>query len=134
VILVGAVIDGLFNVFFSISGTCDTDKVMSKVAMTMIYYGFGTTRDIEMNQPLTIDWNIGCPTPQRGVTTYSISANRQRPLAGAFHSAIFNTWRRFRQQVLFVAPPFIAAYAIMNWAIERSATWFTVGENFIGGR
>lgn len=62
----------------------------------------------------------GCPTPQR-IATYSLSANRQRPLAGAFHNAIFNTFRRFRHQVLYVAPPFLIAYAAMNWAVERYA-------------
>lgn len=60
----------------------------------------------------------GCPTPQR-IATYSLSSNRQRPLAGAGHAAIFNTFRRFRNQVLYVAPPFIIAYAAMNWAVER---------------
>ncbi|KAL2220750.1 ubiquinol-cytochrome C reductase complex subunit UcrQ [Thermoascus aurantiacus ATCC 26904] len=63
---------------------------------------------------------LGCPTPQKGIVTYSLSANRQRPMAGALHAAIFNTWRRFRHQVLYVAPPFIVAYAAMNWAIERN--------------
>ncbi|ODM18588.1 hypothetical protein SI65_05205 [Aspergillus cristatus] len=62
---------------------------------------------------------LGCPTPQR-IATYSLSPNRQRPLAGAFHSAIFNTFRRFRHQVLYVAPPFLIAYATMNWAVERN--------------
>ena len=65
--------------------------------------------------------HLGCPTPQR-VTSYSMSPNRQRPLAGAGHAAIFNVFRRFRHQVLYVAPPFIAAYAIMNWAVERYAS------------
>lgn len=60
----------------------------------------------------------GCPTPQR-ITTYYLSPNRQRPLAGTFHAAFFNTFRRFRHQVLYVVPPFIAAYAAMNWANER---------------
>ncbi|KAL5042520.1 hypothetical protein BDW71DRAFT_189850 [Aspergillus fruticulosus] len=63
--------------------------------------------------------DMGCPTPQR-VTSYAISPNRQRPLAGAAHAAIFNTFRRFRNQVLYVVPPFVAAYAAMNWAIERN--------------
>ncbi|GIK04625.1 ubiquinol--cytochrome-c reductase subunit 8 [Aspergillus viridinutans] len=66
------------------------------------------------------DWgDMGCTTPQR-IVTYSLSSNRQRPLAGAFHAAIFNTFRRFRGQVLYVVPPFVAAYAAMNWAIERN--------------
>jgi ubiquinol-cytochrome c reductase subunit 8 len=60
----------------------------------------------------------GCPTPQR-IATYSLSPNRQRPFAGAGHAAIFNTFRRFRHQVLYVVPPFVVAYAAMNWAIER---------------
>ncbi|KAJ5789880.1 uncharacterized protein N7518_006891 [Penicillium psychrosexuale] len=47
---------------------------------------------------------FGCPTPQR-IATYSLSPNRQRPMAGAAHAAIFNVFRRFRHQVLYVAPP-----------------------------
>lgn len=48
-----------------------------------------------------------------------MSSNRQRPMAGAAHAAIFNTFRRFRHQVLYVAPPFLIAYSAMNWAVER---------------
>lgn len=53
--------------------------------------------------------------------TYGLAPNRQNPFAGAAHAAVFNTWRRFSAQVLYVVPPFIAAYYIMNWATERSA-------------
>ncbi|KAI9754465.1 MAG: hypothetical protein M4579_004693 [Chaenotheca gracillima] len=63
--------------------------------------------------------DLGSPT-QKGVTTYSLSANRQSPLAGAFNAAIFNTWRRFRGQVLYVAPPFIIAYLTVDWATKRN--------------
>ncbi|CAD6442432.1 ff6f2391-0c4a-49e0-8dd2-adf7f84c5cf0 [Sclerotinia trifoliorum] len=63
--------------------------------------------------------NLGSQ-PQKGVASYALSANRQRPFAGAFNAAIFNTWRRFRGQVLYVAPPFIIAYTAMEWAIERN--------------
>jgi len=56
---------------------------------------------------------------QKGVTSYALSANRQRPLAGTLNAAIFNTWRRFSHQVLYFAPPLIIAYVTMNWAIER---------------
>ncbi|OJD22173.1 hypothetical protein ACJ73_06483 [Blastomyces percursus] len=62
--------------------------------------------------------NFGCPTPQK-ISTYSLSPNRQRPFAGALYNAIFNTWRRTRNQALYVIPPFVAAYAIINWAQER---------------
>ncbi|KAK3378126.1 cytochrome b-c1 complex subunit 8 [Podospora didyma] len=57
---------------------------------------------------------------QKGIVTYGISMNRQNPLAGTTHDAIFNTWRRFSSQVLYWAPPMIAGYYIMNWAIERN--------------
>ncbi|KAL1869435.1 hypothetical protein VTK73DRAFT_3139 [Phialemonium thermophilum] len=58
--------------------------------------------------------------PQKGIITYGLSPNRQKLFAGAAHDAVFNTWRRFSSQVLYVAPPFIAAYFLMNWATERN--------------
>ncbi|KUI72822.1 Cytochrome b-c1 complex subunit 8 [Cytospora mali] len=57
---------------------------------------------------------------QKGIVTYGLAPNRQNPFAGAAHSAVFNTWRRASAQVLYVVPPFIAAYYIMDWAIERN--------------
>ena len=56
---------------------------------------------------------------QRGIISYGLSANRQNPLAGAGHAAIFNTWRRFRNQVLYWAPPMVFFYFAMEWAVER---------------
>lgn len=56
---------------------------------------------------------------QKGIISYGIAPNRQYPFAGAFHDAIFNTWRRFSSQVLYWAPPMVAGYYIMNWAIKR---------------
>ncbi|KAL3708156.1 ubiquinol--cytochrome-c reductase subunit 8 [Talaromyces marneffei ATCC 18224] len=70
--------------------------------------------------PITFSPDGRCPTPQRGIAAYSISPNRQDPLAGTFNAAIFNTFRRFRHQVLYFAPPFIVAYAAMNWAVEKN--------------
>ncbi|KAI4142290.1 MAG: hypothetical protein L6R39_005001 [Caloplaca ligustica] len=63
--------------------------------------------------------NFGSPT-QRGIITYALSANRQKPFAGAMHSAIFNTYRRCKAQFLFVVPPFAGAYMLMNWAVEKN--------------
>lgn len=57
--------------------------------------------------------------PEKGVATYTLSPNRQRLFPNFWHTAIFNTFRRFRHQVLYVAPPFIVAYSLMQWAIER---------------
>ncbi|KAI9734599.1 MAG: hypothetical protein M1834_002200 [Cirrosporium novae-zelandiae] len=65
-------------------------------------------------------WGNFGSQPQKGITSYVMSANRQRPLAGTLHAAIFNTWRRFGGQALYVIPPFVAAYGIMQWAIERN--------------
>jgi hypothetical protein len=56
---------------------------------------------------------------QKGIVTYGLAPNRQNPFAGAAHAAIFNTWRRASAQILYVVPPFVAAYYIMNWAVER---------------
>ncbi|KAA8910616.1 cytochrome b-c1 complex subunit 8 [Sphaerosporella brunnea] len=54
--------------------------------------------------------------PQKGVTTYALSANRQKLFAGATNAAVFNTWRRFKGAVLYVAPPFVLYYFLMDWA------------------
>ncbi|PUU74547.1 cytochrome b-c1 complex subunit 8 [Tuber borchii] len=63
--------------------------------------------------------SFGSP-PQKGITTYTLSANRQRPLAGTMHAAVFNSWRRFKGQVLYVAPPFVVAYLVMDWAVKEN--------------
>ncbi|EGS18319.1 ubiquinol-cytochrome c reductase complex-like protein [Thermochaetoides thermophila DSM 1495] len=65
-------------------------------------------------------WGAFGGMPQKGIVTYGVAPNRQKPLAGAMHDAIFNTWRRFSSQVLYFAPPMIAGYYLMNWAIERN--------------
>jgi hypothetical protein len=61
---------------------------------------------------------IGSP-PQKGVTTYGLSPNRQNPLAGAANNAVFNTFRRTKNQILFWLPPMVIGYATMKWAVER---------------
>ncbi|CRG89593.1 hypothetical protein PISL3812_06631 [Talaromyces islandicus] len=61
----------------------------------------------------------GTPIPQKYIAFYALSPNRQRIWAGAAGAAVFNTFRRFRHQVFYVAPPFMIAYGSMNWAIER---------------
>ncbi|KAI2633071.1 cytochrome b-c1 complex subunit 8 [Hypomontagnella submonticulosa] len=64
--------------------------------------------------------HLGCILPQRGIITYTLSANRQNPLAGAANAAVFNTWRRFSKQVLYWAPPLAVAYYAMEWANHRN--------------
>ncbi|KAI9748137.1 MAG: hypothetical protein M1815_003586 [Lichina confinis] len=63
--------------------------------------------------------DLGSPQ-QKGIVTYSLSSNRQRPLAGILNAAVFNTWRRFRGQVLYFAPPLVLAYLVMDWATQRN--------------
>ncbi|KAF2118068.1 UcrQ family-domain-containing protein [Lophiotrema nucula] len=58
--------------------------------------------------------------PGKGTTTYALSPNRQRPFAGLLTKAPFNTFRRVKNQVLYVVPPFVIAYYAMQWSIERN--------------
>ena len=57
--------------------------------------------------------------PQKGIVTYGLAQNRQRALAGTAHSAVFNTARRTRAQILYWAIPILIGYETMQWAIER---------------
>ncbi|CZT22789.1 probable ubiquinol--cytochrome-c reductase chain VIII [Ramularia collo-cygni] len=63
--------------------------------------------------------NSGCQ-PQKGITQYGLAQNRQNPLAGTANAAVFNTFRRTRNQILYWAVPMVIAYEIMEWAIERN--------------
>jgi len=65
-------------------------------------------------------WGAFGSEPQKGITTYSLSPNRQNPLAGVLHAAIFNTFRRTRHQILYWLPPILIAYYSMEWAIEKN--------------
>ncbi|TAQ88073.1 hypothetical protein B7494_g3630 [Chlorociboria aeruginascens] len=82
------------------------------------------SKDNEPHETMEGHWadihnSTGSP-PQKGIASYSLSSNRQRPLAGTLNAAIFNTWRRFSHQVFYFAPPFIIAYFALDWAIERN--------------
>ncbi|KAF2087843.1 hypothetical protein K490DRAFT_40909 [Saccharata proteae CBS 121410] len=63
--------------------------------------------------------SLGSPA-QKGVTSYGLAQNRQRAMGGAFHSAIFNTARRTRQQILYWATPLAIAYFTFDWANHRN--------------
>lgn len=56
---------------------------------------------------------------QKGIIHYGVSANRQNPMSGTFHDAIFNTFRRTKGQIFYWVPPLVAAYYLMDWATER---------------
>ena len=63
--------------------------------------------------------------PQKGITTYVMSANRQDPLAGSTTKAFFNTMRRTRGQVLYFVPPFVGFYFLLEWANNRYVSHVT---------
>jgi ubiquinol-cytochrome c reductase subunit 8 len=56
---------------------------------------------------------------QKGIVYYGVSANRQNPFAGAGHDAIFNVFRRTKNQIFFWLPPLVAGYYVVQWANER---------------
>ncbi|KAK6332861.1 hypothetical protein TWF696_002882 [Orbilia brochopaga] len=57
---------------------------------------------------------------QRGIVQYTLSGNRQNPWGGALRGMVFNGWRRFKGQVFYVAPPFIGAYFLLDWAEKKN--------------
>ncbi|KPI43583.1 Cytochrome b-c1 complex subunit 8 [Cyphellophora attinorum] len=57
---------------------------------------------------------------QKGIITYALSANQQRPLAGTMHAAVFNVARRTAHQILYWLPPLLLGYTLMAWATERN--------------
>ncbi|KAI1811556.1 cytochrome b-c1 complex subunit 8 [Poronia punctata] len=87
---------------------------------TQILRGGGGDAPIGKHGKYLGGWGNFGGAKQKGIITYSLSANRQNPFAGAFHDAIFNTWRRFSKQVLYWAPPMIFGYYYMSWATERN--------------
>lgn len=68
---------------------------------------------------LIADINLVGGPKQKGITTYSLSSLQQRAMAGTLNGAIFNTFRRTKNQFLYFAPPFIVGYYIYTWAGER---------------
>ncbi|CAJ2502737.1 Uu.00g101310.m01.CDS01 [Anthostomella pinea] len=65
-------------------------------------------------------WGAFGSLKQKGIVTYAMSPNKQNPFAGAAHDAVFNSWRRFSTQVLYVAPPMVFFYYVMTWAVDRN--------------
>lgn len=64
-------------------------------------------------------WGHRALPTQKGITLYTVSANRLDPLAQAGHNAIFNSARRMRYQFYYVVPPFMVAYVLLKWMEER---------------
>ncbi|VUC34694.1 unnamed protein product [Clonostachys rosea] len=64
------------------------------------------------------DWGSIGGQKQRGIVHYGLSANRQNPIAGAAHDAIFNTFRRTKSQIFYWLPTALAGYYLMSWATD----------------
>lgn len=79
------------------------------------------TPNVKTTKELYLTVHCAGGSKQKGIISYGIAPNRQFPLAGAAHDALFNTWRRFRGQVLYWAPPLIAGYYVIQWAVQRYA-------------
>jgi ubiquinol-cytochrome c reductase subunit 8 len=62
--------------------------------------------------------NLGSQT-QKNIITYSLAANRLNPTSHILSDAVFNTFRRTRNQILYWVPPLLAGYMLMDWATER---------------
>lgn len=68
---------------------------------------------------LTVSSLPGLPK-QKGVVTYQIAQNRVSPTRHFWNEgAVGNTFRRCRNQFLYVVPPLLAGYLLMQWAVER---------------
>ncbi|KAF2169893.1 hypothetical protein M409DRAFT_20306 [Zasmidium cellare ATCC 36951] len=65
-------------------------------------------------------WGALGSMPQKGIVHYGLAQNRQNPLAGITRAAVFNTFRRTRNQILYWSIPLLVGYEIMQWAIERN--------------
>lgn len=68
---------------------------------------------------LTRDLLLSGSLPQKGIVHYGLAQNRQNPLAGTFNAAVFNTFRRTRNQILYWSIPLIIGYEVMQWAEEK---------------
>ncbi|KAK6457168.1 cytochrome b-c1 complex subunit 8 [Scheffersomyces xylosifermentans] len=60
--------------------------------------------------------DIGSPK-QKYITTYSVSPYATKPLKGAAYNAVFNTFRRTKNQFLYVAIPAAIVWSV--WANAR---------------
>ncbi|CAK1359234.1 unnamed protein product [Cercospora beticola] len=69
-------------------------------------------------------WGHNKLPKQKGQITYTLGRNQHRPTFALWNHGIVaglrNTIRRSSGQALYVIPPFLAAWAAMTWAEERS--------------
>ncbi|KAK6463995.1 ubiquinol-cytochrome-c reductase chain [Scheffersomyces coipomensis] len=59
---------------------------------------------------------LGSPK-QKHITSYTVSPFATKPFKGALYNSVFNTFRRTKNQFLYVALPFSIVWAV--WANAR---------------
>jgi ubiquinol-cytochrome c reductase subunit 8 len=70
-------------------------------------------------------WGSLGSQPQKGITTYAVSPYAQRPLKGAAHNAVFNVFRRVKNQALFIAVPGFIIWEWWVWARDYNEYLYT---------
>lgn len=68
--------------------------------------------------------HIGSPK-QKYVTTYTVSPYATRPLKGALYNSVFNTFRRTKNQALFVVIPAVIVWNIWVQARDYNEYLYT---------
>ncbi|XP_037569541.1 cytochrome b-c1 complex subunit 8-like [Dermacentor silvarum] len=51
----------------------------------------------------------------RGIVMYRLSPYEQRAFAGLFKQGIPNVFRRTKDQIFYVLPPFVLTYLVYDW-------------------
>uniref|UniRef100_A0A336LYN2 Cytochrome b-c1 complex subunit 8 n=1 Tax=Culicoides sonorensis TaxID=179676 RepID=A0A336LYN2_CULSO len=59
--------------------------------------------------------HFGTLTKAKGLVVHTLSPFEQRAFAGAISKGIPNLFRRFREEVFYVVPPFVLGYAVYQW-------------------
>ncbi|WPK23731.1 hypothetical protein PUMCH_000976 [Australozyma saopauloensis] len=65
--------------------------------------------------------NIGSPK-QKNVATYTVSPYATKPLKNNLYNAVFNTFRRTKNQALFIIIPAVVVWNV--WVVARDYNEF----------
>ncbi|OUT22097.1 hypothetical protein CAS74_003086 [Pichia kudriavzevii] len=68
--------------------------------------------------------SMGSPKQKR-ITIHSVSPYAQSPLHGSVNRAIFNSFRRFKSQVLYIALPFAIVWSVWTEARDYNEYLYT---------
>ncbi|GAV28521.1 ubiquinol-cytochrome-c reductase [Pichia membranifaciens] len=76
------------------------------------------------SQPSSSFFRTGSPKQKR-ITIHSVSPYAQAPLHGSVDRAIFNSFRRFKSQVLYIAIPFAIVWSVWTDARDYNEYLYT---------